>query len=75
MSVTGVNGRKFTGQRIKDAVADSVASRAVELLILEGDVFRTVRLDYAGGAKYLELARRADQPDTLGVILKPVTKE
>ena len=32
-------------------------------------------LNYAEGPKYLELTRTANHPDTLSVILKPVTKE
>jgi predicted metalloprotease with PDZ domain len=69
--VTGVNGRKFSGQRLKDAIADSGTQRTVELLILEGDNFKTVKLDYADGPKYLELTRAADHQDVLAAILKP----
>ena len=75
MTITGVNGRKWSGQRLRDAIADSVVARKVELLILDGESFRTVPLDYSEGAKYLELVRTTDQPDTLAAILKPVTGE
>lgn len=74
MTVAGVNGRKFSGQRLKDAISDSVASRAVELLVLDGDVFRTVPLSYAEGPKYLELVRRADRTDVLAAIVKATVK-
>lgn len=74
MVVTGVNGRKYSGQRLKDAVADSVTNRKVELLVLEGDVYRTVAIEYADGPRYLELVRRKDQTDRLSAILKPVLK-
>lgn len=74
MSVTGVNGRKFSGQRLRDAIADSISNRTVELLILDGDLFRTVPLSYAEGPKYLEIVRRPDRTDVLGAILKPVLK-
>jgi predicted metalloprotease with PDZ domain len=75
MLVVGVNSRKFSGQRLKDAIADSVANRGVELLILEGDTFRTVRIDYAEGSKYLELIQRPDRTDVLGAIFKPTVKD
>lgn len=69
--VQGVNGKKFSPQRMKDAIADSVTTRKIELLLLEGDSFRTVTLDYADGPKYLELVRDESKPDLLGEILKP----
>lgn len=74
MIIAGVNGRKFSGQRLRDAIADSVSSRSVELLVLDGDLFRTVKVSYAGGPKYLELVRRPDRPDVLASIAKPVLK-
>ena len=74
-TITGVNGRKFSSQRLKDGIADSVTSRKVDLLILDGDTFRNVALDYSEGPKYLELTRTPDHPDTLEAMLKPLTKD
>lgn len=71
MTIVGINGRKYNGERLKDAVADSVAKREVEMLVLQGDAFQTVKLEYSGGARYLELVRRNDRPDVLTAILKP----
>ena len=73
MIVQGVNGRKFSRERVQDAIADSVTKRQVEFLLLEGDSFRTVTVPYADGPKYLELVRDPDKPDLLMNILKPVT--
>ncbi|MBI4328051.1 MAG: M61 family metallopeptidase [Chloroflexi bacterium] len=70
--VQGVNGRKFSSQRVKDAIADSVSRRAIEFLVLEGDTFRTITVNYADGPKYLELVRDSSKPDLLMDILKPV---
>ncbi len=75
MIITGVNGRKFSSQRLKDAIAESVTARKVELLLLDGERFRTVELKYGDGPKYLDLIRATDNPDTLSAILKPVLKE
>jgi predicted metalloprotease with PDZ domain len=74
MKVIGVNGKKFSPNRLRDAIADSVARKKVELLIEDGEDFRTVVVPYADGLRYLELERVATRPDVLGEILKPRTK-
>jgi hypothetical protein len=71
MVVQGVNGRKFSSQRTKDAIADSVTKRHIEFLVLEGDSFRPFTVPYADGPKYLELVRDPSKPDILMAILKP----
>jgi hypothetical protein len=68
-----VNGRKFSRQRLLDALADSPTLRKVELLLLEGDAFRTLVVEYADGPRYLELVRDPDKPDYLRDALRPVT--
>ena len=75
MTIAGVNERKFSGQRLKDGVADSVTRGKVELLVLDGEVFRAIPLNYSEGPKYLELTRATDHPDSLSTIFKPVTKD
>jgi predicted metalloprotease with PDZ domain len=72
MKVMGVNDRLFSLQRLQDALADSVALRKIVFLLIDGDRFRTVSLDYADGPKYLELVRDETKPDLLSEILKPV---
>ena len=72
MTAVGVNERKFSGQRLKDAIADSVTRRKIDLLVLEGDKFRAIAVSYADGPKYLELVRDASKPDILKNILKPL---
>jgi predicted metalloprotease with PDZ domain len=73
MTVIGINSKKFSRQRLLDALADSVALRKIELLLLEGDEFRTVVLDYADGPRYLVIVRDESKPDILAEILKPLT--
>jgi predicted metalloprotease with PDZ domain len=72
MKAIGVNGKVFSGQRLLDALADSVNRRKIELMLVEGDHFRTVVLDYANGPRYLELVRDSSKPDLLALILKPI---
>jgi len=74
MVVQGVNERKFSSQRMKDAIADSVTKRQIEFLVLEGDSFRAFTVPYADGPKYLELVRDTSKPDILMAILKPVAQ-
>jgi predicted metalloprotease with PDZ domain len=72
MKVIGVNGKVFSAQRLHDAVADSPSKKKIELLLVEGENFRTVVLDYADGPRYLELVRDPSKPDRLAEILKPL---
>jgi predicted metalloprotease with PDZ domain len=72
MKVIGVNGKVFSSQRLLDALADSVALRKIEFLLIEGEHFRTIVLDYADGPRYLELVRDPAKPDLLAEILKPI---
>jgi predicted metalloprotease with PDZ domain len=72
MTAIGVNSKKFSQQRLHDALAESVALRKIELLLLEGEEFRTVVLDYADGPRYLVMVRDESKPDLLAEILKPV---
>jgi predicted metalloprotease with PDZ domain len=74
MKVIAVNGKKFSLNRLRDAIADSVTRKKVELLIEDGEDFRTVVVAYADGLRYLELERVSTKPDVLGEILKPRTK-
>jgi predicted metalloprotease with PDZ domain len=74
MKVIGVNGKKFSPNRLRDAIADSVTRKKVELLIEDGEEFRTVVVPYADGLRYLVLERVSTRPDVLGEILKPRTK-
>ncbi len=74
MKVIGVNGKKFSTNRLRDAIADSVTRRKVVLLIEDGEEFRTVAVPYADGLRYLELERVASKPDVLAEILKPRAK-
>ncbi len=73
MRVIGVNSKKFSRERLDDALADSIARRKIEFLLLDGEQFRTVPVEYADGVRYLELVRTPERPDVLSEILKPVT--
>jgi predicted metalloprotease with PDZ domain len=74
MKVIGVNGKKFSVNRLRDAIADSVTRKKIEFLVEEGEDFRTIVVPYAEGLRYLELERAPGKPDILADILKPRTK-
>jgi len=75
MKVIGVNNKTFSRQRMLDALADSVTRHKIEFLLIEGEDFRTIVLDYSGGARYLELVRDPSRPDILAEILKPLATQ
>jgi predicted metalloprotease with PDZ domain len=72
MTIVAVNGRKFTTDGIRDAVASSKTSTEhLQLLVENNDYFATYAIDYHGGARYPRLVRDESKPDLLGDIYKP----
>lgn len=71
-TLLAVDSRAFTPERLAGAVAASRSSTApIELLVKDGDRYRTIRVDYHGGARYPRLERIPGTPDRLGEILAP----
>jgi predicted metalloprotease with PDZ domain len=71
-NLVAVNSRTFTPDRLKDAIVAAKGSSApVELLIKDGDLYRSVRVEYHEGLKYPHLERIPGTPDRLGTILAP----
>ncbi len=68
--IVGVNGRKFSTDRFKEGIADTTTKRSLELLTLKGDLYETVKIDYAGGARHVKLVRNPEEPDILTGIFK-----
>ena len=66
--IVAVNSLAFTGERLKDAVK---AKAPLDLLIRQGDVYKTVRIDYASGHRYPRLERIEGAPALLDDILAP----
>ena len=57
MKLIAVNGRRYSGDGLKAAVAATKAGGKLELLAESGDFFKTHALDDKGGAKYLRLEK------------------
>ena len=67
-----VNGRKFDGDALKQAIKGAAGNGpAAELLIHDGDLYRTVRLDWHGGLRYPRLQKVGSGPGTLDALLAP----
>jgi predicted metalloprotease with PDZ domain len=70
--IVAVNGRKFDGDAIKQAIKEAAGNGpAPELLIHDGDVYRTVKLDWHGGLRYPRLEKVGKGPGTLDALLAP----
>jgi predicted metalloprotease with PDZ domain len=71
--VVAVNGRNFEGDVLKDAIkaAASSGGPAPQLLIHDGDVYRTVKLDWRGGLRYPRLQKVGTGEGSLDRLLAP----
>ncbi len=69
-TLLAVNSRAYKAELLKLAVTANKAGQApIELLLREGDRFRTLRLDYRGGLRYPKLEPVAGSEDRLGALL------
>ena len=67
-----VNGRKFDGDAIKQAIKDAAnGGPSPQLLIHDGDVYKTVALDWHGGLRYPRLEKVGKGEGTLDALLAP----
>lgn len=71
MRLVAINGRRFSAEVLHDALrAGKAVPAPLELLVENGDFFRTYRVDYHGGDRYPHLTRDPKKPDLLAAILK-----
>lgn len=74
MELVAVNGRKFTPDILREALrAGKGNGPSLDLLIVNGDFYKTVTLNYHGGEQYAHLVRDESKPDILSDIIKPMT--
>jgi predicted metalloprotease with PDZ domain len=68
--IVAVNGVAYDGDRLKALVKASKADpQPIELLIKQGDTYRTVRVDYHDGLRYPHLERVKGAPALIDDIL------
>ena len=71
MKIVAVNAEAYNADQLKDAVkASKGGTQPIELLVQNGEVFMTVKIDYRDGPKYPQLVRVAGTPDRLSEIVK-----
>jgi len=67
-----VDGRAYSVERMKEAItAAKTGTAPLQLLVKDGDLYKTVAVDYHGGLRYPKLERIIDVADRLTVLLKP----
>jgi predicted metalloprotease with PDZ domain len=72
MKLVAINGRHFNVARLHEAVAKSKTEKqTIELLVENGDYFRTIRIEYQGGERHPHLVRDESRPDIFAQIIKP----
>jgi predicted metalloprotease with PDZ domain len=71
MKLIAVNGRRFTGDALRDALrAGKNSAEPLQLLIENTEYYKTYKLDYHGGEKYPHLVRDESKPDMLSDMIK-----
>ena len=70
-TLLAVQGREYTPERLKDAIAATANGAPIELLVKNGEIYKTFRIDYRDGLKYPHLERIDGTTDRLGAILAP----
>ena len=74
-TLVAVNGRKFDPDLLRDALkAGKGNGQNLELLVINGDYYKTFTLNYHDGEKYAHLVRDESKPDVLSEIIKPLAK-
>ena len=71
MKIMGVNGHKFSANRMRDAIALSATTGEIKVMVASGDSFQDHIVKYDGGPRFMVLRRNDSQPDALAEILKP----
>lgn len=75
MTIVAVNGRKYSEDVMREALAAAKGGSApIQLIVQNGEYFRTTALDYHDGLRYPHLERDSAKPDLFGKILEPLVK-
>jgi len=70
--LVAVNGREYKSERLVDALKEAKGNNApIELLVKNGDLYKTFRVDYREGLKYPHLERIPGTVDRLSAIFAP----
>jgi predicted metalloprotease with PDZ domain len=73
MKVLGVDGRKLIHESFDDALTIAKSNKApIELLVLNADAYRILKIDYHEGKKYPHVQPQKGAPDLLNEVVKPL---
>ncbi|OLE64195.1 MAG: hypothetical protein AUI36_09330 [Cyanobacteria bacterium 13_1_40CM_2_61_4] len=73
MKLVAINGRHWCKELLHEVVRASKSNREpIDLLVDNGEFYRTIRVDYHEGERYPWLERVAGKPDVLAAILRPL---
>jgi predicted metalloprotease with PDZ domain len=72
MKLIAVNGRRWSAPVLRAALAATKAGGKLELLVENGEFFRTFALEHREGERYPRLEREAAAPDVLAAIVRPL---
>jgi predicted metalloprotease with PDZ domain len=72
MRLVAVSGMAYNAERLKRAIQAARKDKGrIELLVRQGEAYRTLQLDYRNGLRYPHLQRIAGAPDRLTQLLSP----
>lgn len=72
MKLIAINGRRFSSERLRNAVKRTKAAASpIEVMLQEDDYFKVAKLEVHGGERYPHLERVKEKPDLLSEIMKP----
>ena len=75
VKLVAVNNRAFNAMTLHEAIAKAAKDPApIEMLVRDGEIFKTFRVNYHAGERYPHLVRDDARPDLLSAILAPLTK-
>ena len=75
VKVIAVNSRAYNPAVLHDAIAKAAKDAApIEILVRDGEEFKTFRVDYHAGERYPHLVRDESKPDLLTAVITPLTK-
>ena len=70
--IIAINGRNFDGDALKAAIKSAAAGGAAPtLLVHDGDLYRTVTIDWRGGLRYPRLVKTGAGQGSLDALLAP----
>lgn len=69
--VAAVNGVAYDAHRLRQAITAAKGGKPIELLLKNGDHYRTVQITYAGGLRFPRLQRIEGTPDLISRIYEP----